>query len=145
MGMVCPAFHSGDSAEVWAKIWCHRYCSSQTWPGSGRVSAPEYVQHNLNGIPLIKGNPPQIHTCSMSMFRPFIARVMSLLSSKNSAIQSLITGNRVTRSLMICYQQEHRSYCSEANSQWEVNIVKDGWIISSFKITLCAHDSHLLC
>ena len=47
-------------------------------------------------------------TCSMSMFLPTMDAVMSLLSSRNSTIQSRMTGNSVTRSLMICHSAEKK-------------------------------------
>jgi len=67
-------------------------------------------------------------TCSMSMFRPISDAVMSRMSSRNWAIQSLMTGNRVTRSLIIYTFTKETSKTASSNSLRYLTLSTDKWL-----------------
>ena len=99
------AFFSDSSKQKTGNISSSRDGAEPTFcrtEGSPRDPGAPPPHENLVQTTVAVSERRVSWTCSMSMLRPISEAVMSRMSSKNSAIQSRITGNSVTRSLIIC-------------------------------------------
>ena len=65
----------------------------------------------------------------MSMLWPRCEAIISLMSKRKPAIQSLMTGNRVTRSLMICGGGGELDGCGDVVVGWGCGVVWYGVVV----------------